>query len=868
MVLVPALKVAHKLVLLLLAMIAIVWMVGLYAANISEKALQASIERDAISEAQTMIESIDHLLATEVRQWEAFSHGEEIRRAADASNQHFESLIDPQGYIDHCDQLWRKHTADELTDAVIETEAHPLSAELRHLLDDMASEFDYPPVVELFVTNRYGANVAQSQITTDYRQSDEAWWQNAMREGRHLGDVEFDESAGMFAVDVCVRIDDVNDQPLGVMKVVLNVDQVMEIIHEKASVQSAVDRHWTVLNRDGVVLASTNSALHETATHPLFQAAQIDHHQQQWFEYGLPPDGRSVLCAIVSAQGKGCLQDLGWLVLTEQNKSIALAPAERLRAKVLTVATCASLAALCLGVGLAVSIASRTSKLLVGVREFTAGNLTYRIHLEGGDENAVIAGGLNEMACTLNNAHDRVLEQTEKLEQQNAALSAEVLERQRTEDELLTLTASLKETNAEMDQLLAKAAHQSAELTFAKAEAEAASRTKSEFLSNMSHELRTPLTAILGFSENLLADGDIDKAPPERVDALRTILRNGEHLLQLINDILDLSKIEAGRMDVERIKCSPLEVASHAVDSMQFRAKANNLQLNLHCDTSIPATMHSDPTRLKQILINLIGNAVKFTEMGSVDVHVAYREKDGEGFVDFEVRDSGIGMTDQQIQRLFRPFAQADSSTTRKFGGTGLGLTITKQLVEMLGGEISVMSEPGRGSTFRFSIPTGDVSHVKRITLADVQGCAKRELKQGSGDLPKLDCRVLIAEDGPDNQRLLRFVLENACAEVELVENVQLAYDAVMAAKTQGTPFDVILMDMQMPVLDGYCATRKLREEGYELPILAATAHAMSGEREKCISAGCDDYTTKPIDRADLLHKVAALATRELQTAN
>ncbi len=400
--------------------------------------------------------------------------------------------------------------------------------------------------------------------------------------------------------------------------------------------------------------------------------------------------------------------------------------------------------------------------------------------------------------------------------------------------------------------------------------AESATRAKSEFLANMSHEIRTPLTAILGFTDILIRDPRLEQGPTDWIDALRTIHRNGEHLLQLINDILDLSKIEAGRLEVERIACSPPQLLADVISLMRVRAAAKNLQLNLQFAGKIPETIQSDPLRLRQILINLIGNAVKFTEKGEVRVVARLvQDADRPSLLQIDVIDTGIGLTDEQISRLFQPFSQGDSSTTRKYGGSGLGLTISKRLAEMLGGDITCRSSPGNGSTFTLTVATGDISGVALLESPEEGVAASRKQREGLAvPLVRLQGRILLAEDGPDNRRLISFILERAGAEVTLVENGQAAFDTALAARDRGEPFDLILMDMQMPVMDGYTATARLRDAGYAGPIVALTAHAMEGDDVQCRQAGCDDYLTKPIDRAKFLATIARiLEARRTATA-
>lgn len=402
------------------------------------------------------------------------------------------------------------------------------------------------------------------------------------------------------------------------------------------------------------------------------------------------------------------------------------------------------------------------------------------------------------------------------------------------------------------------------DLIASKEAAEAASRSKSEFLANMSHEIRTPMTAILGFSDMLL--GSLEKK--ENIEAAQVVKENGEYLITLLNDILDLSKIEANKCEVESIECSPRKIVDDVCTLMQVRAKAKNLPLDARFDGPIPEKIHSDPTRLSQVLINLVGNAIKFTETGAVSV--VTRLLDGENAnprLQIDVVDSGIGIDDDSIEEIFQPFTQADGSVTRQFGGTGLGLTISKRLTQLLGGEISVRSQVGKGSTFSVTVSCGPLEGVAMLQdpVEPVANLVK-PLSASDSRVQLHNVRVLLAEDGPDNQRLISFLLKKAGAEVVVATNGQVAIECAKSSELDGCPFDVVLMDMQMPVLDGYSATQALRHDGYVRPIIALTAHAMATDRQKCLDVGCDEYTTKPIDRERLLSLVATYANRTTNT--
>ena len=392
-------------------------------------------------------------------------------------------------------------------------------------------------------------------------------------------------------------------------------------------------------------------------------------------------------------------------------------------------------------------------------------------------------------------------------------------------------------------------------------QAREASRAKSEFLANMSHEIRTPMTAIIGYADLLL---DPETTATERLTHIQTIRRNGEHLLGILNDILDLSKIEAGKMTIEQVCCSPSMIIVDVASLMRVRAKDKGLFFEVHYQTPIPEMIQSDPTRIRQVLMNLVGNAIKFTASGGIRILARCDDPHGAApTLTLEVVDTGIGLAESQVSQLFQPFVQGDASTTRKFGGTGLGLAICRRLSHILGGDITVDSSPGRGSSFRFTVAAGSLTDVKMFEKLQEAGIPETGAEMSNEQAAEaLTCTVLLAEDGIDNQLLISTHLTRAGARVTIAENGRIALELALAAALAKEAFDVILMDMQMPEMDGYAATSELRRKGYTGPIVALTAHAMAGDRERCIGAGCTDYLTKPISRSKLVGAVAEHAKR------
>ena len=390
--------------------------------------------------------------------------------------------------------------------------------------------------------------------------------------------------------------------------------------------------------------------------------------------------------------------------------------------------------------------------------------------------------------------------------------------------------------------------------------AESANRAKSEFLANMSHEIRTPMNAILGFTDVLRRGLEQDAS--KRAQYLDTIHSSGSHLIELINDILDLSKIEAGKLELEITDTSPYQIIAEVAEVLSVRAQQKGIALRTSVEGEIPETIKSDPTRLRQILTNLVGNAIKFTEKGGVLIRCRLVNLVS-GVIEFEIADTGIGMTAQQAARIFNPFEQADSSVTRRFGGTGLGLSISKRFAEELGDGITVKSKPGKGSVFTVRINTGPLDGV---TLQD-ENSAKQHLKvarQQNTELTEVsisNASVLLVDDGESNREFLSVVLRRLGLQVVEAENGQQAVELATS-----NHFDLILMDMQMPIMDGYTATSTLRTQGITIPIIALTANTMQGDEKKCEEAGCDGFLGKPVDidqltgllRERLLEKVSA----------
>lgn len=386
------------------------------------------------------------------------------------------------------------------------------------------------------------------------------------------------------------------------------------------------------------------------------------------------------------------------------------------------------------------------------------------------------------------------------------------------------------------------------ELERLRRDADAANLAKSQFLANMSHEIRTPLSAVMGFADLLTRDQVTEK---EREECAAAVKRNGDLLMRLIDDILDLSKIEANKLELDEEEFSLSELLREIDSTMSFRAHEKGVELNFAPFSFKQDSFVSDTVRIKQVLLNIIGNAIKFTKSGGkVTVEPSVSEIGSRYKLEVKVKDNGIGLTEEQAKNLFQPFSQADTSTKRKFGGSGLGLTISREIAIATGGDIRILSSaPGVGTTFQIEIyfDANQVTNSKSTRPQNLPGQA-----EGSAYLKGL--KILAVDDSPDNLTLISMYLKNSGADVTYAES---AISAIAEAEKKA--FDIILMDIQMPGMDGHEATEKIRKQGFKNPIVALTAHVLREEHEKCRASGCNDVLTKPISRATLTAKLAFL---------
>jgi signal transduction histidine kinase/DNA-binding response OmpR family regulator len=896
------LRPSWKLLTALIVAISLVLGVGLYATNASENALRNAVEQESSARATALMDEIDRIMQLRIAQWLAYSRGELIQRQLQASNEEFLGIDDVQELIDERDREWRSAPAGELSPLMIELTNGSLARDLQVRLDTLRSDAGRPVFAEVFVTNRFGANVAQTNRTTDYRQDDEEWWHAAIQHGLYIGDVAFDASAGVHSTDICIRVDGTDGRPAGVLKAVLNIEPVIEIIDSRIASESTGSWPRLVLmtwdhriihraNADDLPLQDGSEYFAGVMTErvgKVFTARRRD-----------VSSGRDLLSAYAVSQGHAEYPGLGWILLLEYDAAEALAPATALRTQIILF-----------------SILSAAILALVG----------WPLAL---------------------------------------SMTREVASRR-----------------------------------LAEKRAQAANRAKSQFLANMSHEIRTPMSGMLGMT-SLLLDEELTADHREYVGTIRSC---GENLLVILNDILDFSKVEEGQLEIQSCPFQLQELVWEVVELSLAHAWDKGVELIPRFSPGTPETVIGDPGRIRQVLVNLIGNAVKFTPAGHVLIEVetlASDERSAE--IRFSVHDTGIGIPEEEQAMLFAPFAQADTSATRRFRGPGLGLAISKKLIELMSGSIGVASTPDEGSTFWFTLklerppdgieqePRASTLVERRILVVDTHPVRRRVLLEqlasrqarsveaaspsqalsrlgeaarrgepfelailklpmsrteldieefartvhsdpelgspslvlttsrpargdadrfqelafaaylvdpvrpdlleeclatvlrarsgseglraivthrtitdtrsaaasaagsagGERDTPVIPRHVLVAEDDPANRKIVSLLLERFGCTVDLAGD-----GAEAVAMARMGYYDLIFMDCQMPEMDGYEATARIRrhERGSQerVPIIALTASAMQGDRDRCLEAGMDDYLAKPVSRSQL----------------
>jgi signal transduction histidine kinase len=794
-------KINHKLTVAFVFIALLVGIMQNVSIESSRDSLQHAIGAQSQILATSILHDIDTSIYNRIEYFQESLSSETIKAALAASNQEFHNLDDPQAVIDERDRLWRKNKDQANVPFMQTTLNNSLSQDLKRKLEFFSDKYEYAVYGEVFLTNNYGANAGQTGITSDYYQADEAWWQNASDQGLYVSNVGYDESAGVYSIDICLRLADDAGNPLGVAKVVLNIREIVHILERTRRESKYKTANYTVLNTEGRIICGSDiqdkmNQSESAAVLSHLNAAGSPHANYHIVER---IDGQNHLIAYARSKGYMDYQGLGWTLLLDHEVDEIFAPVVQLRNRLMTISCILMGLALLVGFLVSRMISKPIARLISGTKDISEGNLDTAIDIGSQDEIGQLAASFNKMTHVLRTTTTSV-----------DSLNREIDTRRQVEDQLRQ----------------------------AKQESDVANQAKSDFLANMSHEIRTPMNAIIGFSDMLIKEQLL--AGQERY--VQRIRDAGDHLLSIISDILDFSKIESGKMEIENIEVVLPDLLMKSTSLMEPLASERGLYFHIERETDLPLRIQGDPVRISQCLVNLISNAIKFTHEGSVALKVRLDRQQDTDWICFAVEDTGIGIPPEKQKEIFESFSQVDESTTREFGGTGLGLSITRHLVELQGGKIAMRSCLGKGSTFSFTIPVG--RNIDEQTLLRQE----EDMRQPEGDgisssKPTLYGNILVAEDNAINQELIVLNLEALGLSVSLANNGTEAVDMALTGD-----YDLILMDMQMPLLNGYEAAKTLKDKGIRAPIVALTANAMDGDKEKCLAAGCDDYIAKPIN--------------------
>jgi len=1019
----------------------------------AQTTMESNIAENNTNIAGYILKQIKGNIKRHIRQIESIATNTDVRQAVSASSRRFMLMKDTNSYITRIDAEWNSAAKARPTDFMKEMLNNDVSAALFNNVEVFAKSDQEEVFGEIFVTNKFGANVGMTNMTSDYYQADEHWWQQTRQNGQYISDVEYDKSADVYSLDICIRINDAEGKFTGVVKAPLKIDEVVNIIRNQERELKIFD--IALLKDDGTTIYSTTQKHRFLQPYytELIEKTLYSSNQTGYLVFDEERQGRKFL-AYNCAGKDNDIFGLNWIVAIESDAEQVFASVDKMLLFIYGIFVFLLITAFVTSFWLSRTITKPIGRFVTIMSRVGYGDTQEKIDIHSDDEIGVLAKSFNNMLSRLKETTasrdelNREITERKQAEktlreseiryktlyessrdaimilappswkftagnsttvemfmakdeeefiskgpwevspeyQPDGQLSSEkakamiekamkegsnffewqhkrlngqdfpatvlltrielegrkllqatvrdITERKQAEQQLLryacivssssdmmalldtnfvylaTNEAYLAAFDLTKDEVIGhtalevfgeeffetiikpnaqrclegnKACYENwfqfpvygsrymlityspyidqnkekkgfivnacditerkeaeEKLKLATKEAEAANQAKSQFLANMSHEIRTPMNAIIGFSD-LLADEDLTDEQAGYVNLVRDSSKN---LLDLLEDILDFSKIEAKQLDIEMIECSLGRILSFIDSTITPHAEEKSLDFEIVEYDGLPERIRTDPARLRQCLINLANNAVKFTEKGHVYVNVSLEDRDNQSYIRFDIEDTGIGISKDKQAAIFEAFTQADGSHTRKYGGTGLGLTVTKQLAGLLGGELTVTSEVGRGSVFSLTIPAGlDVTKQPHL---DIQA-RHIDPHKAKKEQPGFSGRVLVAEDEPSNQMLIKSLLKRLGLQVTIAEDGNQAMQKIISGQ-----FDLIFMDMMMPRMNGYEATKALRKQGITTPIVALTANAMKGDDKKCLDAGCDDYLSKPLDHREL----------------
>lgn len=696
-------KIGIKLALVFFVVIICVFVIGYTSIEIVKNEMEKSVGEYSATMSKSVINQVDSEIYNRIEDFQLYVTRSLWFQYVSGSNAEFWKMTDIQGYIDKKDAEWVAIPKENVTPFMQDIIGNQMSQELRKRMEFYYSKYGYNICGEIFLTNKYGAAIASTDKTSDYRQDDEEWWQVAKKEGLSVSEMEYDESSGVYSIPIGVRIDDENGSFVGVMKFVLNMEGPFNVIREAKSASTYNTTGFKLMDKTGIMIFDSEKnfqPLENTSGEGFFQEARGD---SGYFVKTAERNESEEVFAYARSTGYKDFRGFGWILMLEYDSKEVFGPIDNIRYALMFVSFLGVVLAVFLALYVYNSVSRPLMKLETAAKEIGKGRYM-EMKIKSSDEIGQLGRTLEQMSHELKKSHEKIMAHSEELEKTVQERMAELKEKVKELEENRTAILNMMEDSEEANRQLKTTQE---ELKKALDEMKKLDTKKDEFISITAHEFKTPLTAIHGFAD-LLQDDWTDRK--SRKKYLKIMVEETKRLAKMVTEILDLSRIDLGTFKFNFEETELRNVIDDTKNEIKIPAVSKGLKTAYTIASSVPKKIVTDPERLRQILINLLINSVKYTPKGSIEMRVAREGND----LKFTVKDTGIGIARENISKLFQRFYQIDSSYTRSVRGSGLGLALCRELVEGMGGKIWVESEFGKGSTFIFTLPLNPETKSER----------------------------------------------------------------------------------------------------------------------------------------------------------